>query len=45
MAGPSFRSGEYQKLSKAQKIIYWVLIFIVFTVIAYVWIFKFKVFG
>jgi len=45
MAGPSFQPDEYQKLSKAKKIIYWALILTVFILIFYVWTFKLKIFG
>ncbi|WP_157056809.1 hypothetical protein [Herbaspirillum autotrophicum] len=39
MAGPAFRPGEYKKLSKAQKIIYWTIVISVFFFIFSIWIF------
>lgn len=40
MAGPSFEPGQYEKLSKSQKIIYWVAIVVGFILIAGIWIYK-----
>lgn len=39
MAGPTFRPGEYQKLSKTQKVIYWAVVVSAFSLILSVWIF------
>lgn len=40
MAGPSFKPGQYEKLSKGQKTIYWVAIVVGFTLIAGIWFYK-----
>lgn len=41
MAGPSFKPGQYEKLNKFQKFIYWIAIFIGLLVIICVWLYKF----
>ncbi len=40
MAGPSFKPGEYEKLSRGQKTIYWIAIALGFALIAGIWIYK-----
>ncbi|MFL9992073.1 hypothetical protein SAMN05444172_1899 [Burkholderia sp. GAS332] len=41
MAGPSFKLGQYEKLSKSQKMIYWIAIVVGFAVIGGVWLLNF----
>lgn len=40
MAGPSFKPGQYEKLSKSQKAVYWIAIVIGFTLIAGIWVYE-----
>ncbi len=44
MAGPSFKPGQYEKLSKLQKAIYWGAVCIVFLTITCVWLYKLGLF-
>jgi len=39
MAGPNFRPGEYSKLSKNQKIVYWIVVITAFVLILSIWTF------
>lgn len=45
MAGPSFKPGQYEKLGKSQKMVYWVAVILGFSIIAGVWIYKFSLMG
>jgi hypothetical protein len=40
MAGPSFKPGQYEKLSRSQKTVYWIAIVFGFSLIGGVWLYK-----